>query len=337
MGERKRPALRQPGSRILGTGHYVPEKVVTNVDLEKIVETSDAWITERTGIRARRVAAPGENSSDMAAAASRRALEMAGVSPKDLGMIVLGTVTGDHPMPATATYVQRKLGAQGCAAFDLSAACAGFLYGLAIADKFVSTGQVKYALVIGVELLSRVLNWKDRTTCVLFGDGAGAAVLGPASGDGRGIVSTHLFADGDGADDLTIPAGGVAEPATHDTVEKARHFVHMQGQAIFTAAVRNLALATKIALEANKVTSEDIDKVVAHQANMRILSALASRLKMPLEKFYLNIDRYGNTSSASVPIALDESYRAGIVKDGDLVLMSALGAGLSWGSALVVM
>jgi 3-oxoacyl-[acyl-carrier-protein] synthase-3 len=240
-------------------------------------------------------------------------------------------------MPATATYVQRKLGANGCAAFDLSAACAGFLYGLSVGDKFVSTGQAKYVLVIGVELLSRVLNWKDRTTCVLFGDGAGAVVLGPPTGDGRGVISTHLYADGAGADDLIIPGGGTAEPATHDTVEKARHFVHMSGQAIFTAAVRNLASATKAALESNGLVSDDIDKFVAHQANLRILSALAQRLKMPMDKFFLNIDRFGNTSSASVPIALDEAYRTGAVKDGDLLLMSALGAGLSWGSAVVVM
>jgi 3-oxoacyl-[acyl-carrier-protein] synthase III len=273
----------------------------------------------------------------MAVEASRAALEMAGISARDLGLIVLGTVTPDHPMPATATYLQRKIGANGCAAFDLSAACAGFLYGLAIGDKFVSSGQAKYALVIGAELLSRVLNWRDRTTCVLFGDGAGAVVLGPSSGDGRGVVSTHLFADGAGADDLIIPGGGTAEPATHDTIEKARHFVHMSGQAIFSAAVRNLASATRTALESNGLVAEDVDRVVAHQANVRILGALAQRLKMPMDKFFLNIDKYGNTSSASVPIALDEAYRSGAVKDGDLLLMSALGAGLSWGSAVVVM
>jgi 3-oxoacyl-[acyl-carrier-protein] synthase-3 len=326
-----------PGSRIVGTGRYLPERRLTNADLEKMVDTSDAWITERTGIKERRVAAPGEFTSDMAAAAGKRALERAGITAADLDMIIVGTISGDHPMPACATFVQQKLGApKNIPSFDVSAACAGFLYGMSIADRFLRCGGAKYILVVGVELLSRILNWQDRTTCVLFGDGAGAAVLAATDGaDGRGVLSTHIYTDGSLAESLIIPGGGSKEPVSADVVARKRHYVHMTGQDVFKAAVRNLAAASNAALEYNGVTAAQVDKVVAHQANMRILNAVAQRLELPMERFFINIHKYGNTSSASIPIALDELVEAGKVAAGETILMCALGAGISWGSALV--
>jgi 3-oxoacyl-[acyl-carrier-protein] synthase-3 len=328
---------RPPASAILGTGRYAPAKVLTNADLERMVDTSDAWITERTGIRERRIAADGENTSDMASAAARAALEAAGLYASDLDMIIVGTVTGDSPMPATAVNVQQKIGAENIPAFDISAACAGFVYGLSIGDQFIRTGQMKRILVVGVELLSRVLNWSDRTTCVLFGDGAGAAVLGPSPGDGRGVISTKIFTDGSLACTLTIPGGGSDLPLTHAGLDESKNKVHMVGSEVFKVAVKNLSSASKAALEAAGLSTGDIDWVVAHQANMRILTQVASRLDIPLERFVLNIERYGNTSSASIPIALDEAVRDGRIKPGQTVLMCALGAGISWGSALVRM
>jgi 3-oxoacyl-[acyl-carrier-protein] synthase-3 len=321
-------------------GHYLPEPVRTNIDLEKMVDTSDAWITERTGIRARHVAPNGVVTSDMAAAAGRRALEQAGLEAGQLDMIMVATVTPDMPMPATAVFVQQKLGALKCPAFDLSAACAGFLFGLSIADQFVRSGQMKHVLVIGVELLSRVLDWTDRTTCVLFGDGAGAAVVGPAgdtAADGRprGILSTSIMTDGSLAPALWIPGGGSVSPTSHTTVDEKLHYVHMKGQDVFKVAVKNLYSASKSALERAGMTEGDVDWVCAHQANKRIVDQVVSRLEVSQEKVLMNIDRVGNTSSASIPILLDESLRAGKVREGDTVLMCALGAGISWGSALV--
>jgi 3-oxoacyl-[acyl-carrier-protein] synthase-3 len=312
-------------SRILGTGAGVPPTVLSNADLEKLVETSDAWITARTGIRERRVLGEGLVPSDLAAEAARHACAAAGVAPAQLDCIVLGTVTPDMPMPATACYVQQKIGAPaGSAAFDLSAACAGFVYGLGVADAFLKAGQFRKVLVVGVEILTRVLDWTDRGTCVLFGDGAGAAVLGvedvPAGEPPRGVLSTHLYADGGGAEHLCIPPGGV---------------VKMAGRAVFAHAVRHLAAACAAALAHNAMTAGDIDLVIAHQANLRILEAVAQRCALPLSKFYLTIHKYGNTSSASIPIALDEAVRDGTVKDGMTILLCALGAGFSWGSALV--
>jgi 3-oxoacyl-[acyl-carrier-protein] synthase-3 len=326
-----------PASVIVGTGRYAPSKVLTNAELEKMVDTSDAWITERTGIRERRIAADGENTSDMASAAARAALESAGLTAKDLDMIIVGTVTGDCPMPATAVSVQQKIGAENIPAFDISAACAGFLYGLSIGDQFIRTGQMKRVLVVGVELLSRVLNWSDRTTCVLFGDGAGAVVLGPSEGTGRGVISTKIFTDGSLACTLTIPGGGSDLPLTHAALDEAKHKVQMVGSEVFKVAVRNLTSASKAAVEAAGLSAGDIDWVVAHQANLRILTQVASRLDIPLERFVINIERYGNTSSASIPIALDEAIKDGRIKPGQTVLMCALGAGISWGSALVRM
>jgi 3-oxoacyl-[acyl-carrier-protein] synthase-3 len=329
-----------PRSRILGTGHFLPEAVRTNFDLERMVDTSDAWIAERTGIRARHIAAEGTVTSDMAAAAARRALEQAGLEAQALDMIIVATVTGDMPMPATAAFVQQKLGAVRCPAFDLSAACAGFLFGLSIADQFVRSGQMRHILVVGVELLSRVLDWSDRTTCVLFGDGAGAAIVGPAEEQDdaarpRGILSTSIMTDGSLAPALWIPGGGSVSPTSHATVDQKLHYVHMKGQDIFKVAVRNLFSASKDALAQAGMTHADIDWVCAHQANKRIVDQVVARLEVPTEKVLMNIDRVGNTSSASIPILLDESRRAGKVKDGDTVLMCALGAGVSWGSAIV--
>jgi 3-oxoacyl-[acyl-carrier-protein] synthase III len=327
----------RPGSQILGTGAYAPEKVLTNRDLEKMVDTSDQWIRERTGIGERRIAADGEAASDLALRASQRALEAAGVRASDLDMIIVGTISPDHPMPACAAYLQRKLGVSQIPSFDVSAACAGFLYGLSIGDQFVRTGALKRVLVVGVEVLSRILNWKDRATCVLFGDGAGAVVLGPADGDGRGLLSTKLHTDPSLTDSLYIPAGGSRERLTSDGIVAQRDKVVMVGSDIFKIAVKNLTGASRAALEAAGLTADSVKWVVPHQANLRIIANVAQRLDIPLERFVLNIDRYGNTSSASIPLALDEAVRDGRIQKGDTVLMCALGAGISWGSALVRM
>jgi 3-oxoacyl-[acyl-carrier-protein] synthase-3 len=327
----------RPRSRIVGTGAYAPERVLRNSDLEQLVDTSDEWIRERTGIIERHIAADDETASDMALAAARRALERAGLEPADLDMIIVGTISGDLPMPACAAFLQRKLGVSQIPAFDVSAACAGFLYGLSIADQFIRTGAHKHVLVVGVELLSRILNWKDRTTCVLFGDGAGAAVLGPAGDDGSGVLSTRLYTDASLADSLCIPAGGSKERLTPQALAESRDKVFMVGQDIFKVAVKNLTGASQSALTAANLAPDAVDWVVPHQANLRIIAQVAQRLDIPLDRFVLNIERYGNTSSASIPIALDEAVRDGRIKPGSTVLMCALGAGISWASALVRM
>lgn len=322
-------------SRIVGTGSYVSEKVLTNDDLEKIVDTSDEWIVERTGIRERRVAPEGVNTSDMAAHALKRALEMACFGPNDLDMIICGTVTPDRLLPANAAYVQQKIGAKNhCASFDLAAACAGFIYGLSIADGFIRTGRARKVGVIGVELLSRILDYSDRNTCVLFGDGAGAVVVVGDSG-GHGMMSTHLFTDGTLADLLTIPAGGSILPTSAATVAERLHYVKMDGREVFRFAIRYMSEAAKIALDTNGIKPEEVDLVVAHQANLRILDAVSKRVSIPLNRFVLNIERFGNTSSASIPLALDEAVRSNAIKEDDLILMIALGGGISWGSTLI--
>ncbi len=329
------PSVSAPKSVILGTGAYAPDKILTNAELERLVDTSDAWITERTGIKERRVAADDQASSDMALKAAQRALEAAGLTAKDLDMIIVGTVTPDLPMPACAAILQQKLGAGPIPSFDISAACAGFLYAMSIADQFIRSGAQKHVLIVGVELLSRILNWKDRTTCVLFGDGAGAAVLGPAREDGSGILSTKLYTDSSLVGSLCIPGGGSKEPLTPESLANARGKVHMAGQDIFKVAVKNLTSASRSALEHAELPASAVRWVVPHQANLRIIAQVAARLDIPLERFVLNIERYGNTSSASIPIALDEGLRDGRIQKGDTVLMCALGAGISWGSALV--
>ncbi|HEY6077443.1 MAG TPA: beta-ketoacyl-ACP synthase III [Polyangiaceae bacterium] len=329
------PSEASPKSRILGTGAYAPDQVLSNGDLERLVDTSDAWITERTGIKERRVAADGQASSDMALIAAQRALEAAGLTAKDLDMIIVGTVTPDLPMPACAAILQQKLGAGPIPSFDVAAACAGFIYAMSIADQFIRSGAQQRVLIVGVELLSRILNWKDRATCVLFGDGAGAAVIGPATGDGSGILSTKLYTDSSLVSSLCIPGGGSKEPLTPEGLTAQRSKVHMAGQDIFKVAVKNLTSASRSALEQAGLPASEVRWVVPHQANLRIIAQVAQRLDIPLDRYVLNIERYGNTSSASIPIALDEARRDGRIQQGDTVLMCALGAGVSWGSALV--
>jgi 3-oxoacyl-[acyl-carrier-protein] synthase III len=322
-------------SQILGTGAYAPSRILTNHDLEEIINTSDAWITERTGIKERHIAADGEVTSDMAAAAARRALEMAETAPIDLDMIIVGTISPDMPMPSCAVFVQAKLGASRAFAFDLSAACAGSLYGIAIADQFIRSGRAKRVLVIGAELLSRLVNWEDRGSCVLFGDAAGAVVLGPTSDPARGLISTHLHSDGAAAGILMIPGGGSKHPQSDEVLAKRMNKIAMNGREVYKYATRVLPEAILEALAANGLTPGAIDHVISHQANVRIVESVVDRLGIPREKCWLNIDRYGNTSSASLPISLDEANRAGRLKPGDLVAMMAIGAGMAWGSALL--
>jgi 3-oxoacyl-[acyl-carrier-protein] synthase-3 len=322
-------------AHILGTGGYAPEKIVTNDDLAKRVDTSDAWIVERTGIRARRQAAPGENTSDMAVKASIAALEMARTRPEEIDLIVMGTVTPDMPMPASAAFVSHKLGAKKAFAFDLSAACAGSLFGLSVAQQYIVSGTAKRVLVIGAELLTRVIDWEDRNTCVLFGDAAGAMVVGPSPSDDHGLLSLHLHTEGSLAHILWIQGGGSVHPASHEMIDQKLHKVQMNGREVFKFAVRSLTDKLNEALEANKVKAEQVTHVIAHQANIRIIDAVLERVGISKERATLNIDRYGNTSSASLPMTLDEANRAGKLKRGDLVAMMAIGAGMSYGSALV--
>jgi len=324
-------------SRIVGTGTYLPKRKVTNDQLvaEFGIETSDAWIRERTGIGARRIAAPEEATSDMATAAARKALEMAKVAPEELDMIVVGTVTPDMQFPSVGTLVQGRLGAKNAACFDISAACAGSIYALSIADSFIKSGNAKRILVIGAELLTRISDWKDRATCVLFGDAAGAMVLAPETRTDRGLLSTHLYSDGTQWDILQIPGGGSRKPFSPEVWEKREQFIKMNGREVYKTAVRVLEASSRKALETNGYTTRDVTHVIAHQANLRILDAVMKRLEIPLEKCEVNIDEVGNTSSASVPLTLDQANRAGKLKDGDLVLMMAIGGGMAWGSALV--
>lgn len=321
-------------ARIVATGSYAPKKVMTNEELEKLVETSDEWITERTGIKERRIAADGETTSELAYLASRQALEEAEIKGSDLDMIIVATVTPDMFFPATACILQDRLQANGTPAFDLSAGCAGFIYALAVAEQYLRRGAAKKILVVGAEILSRILNWQDRITCVLFADGAGATVLVAEEGE-RGILSTHLGSDGAYGHLICIPGGGSAEPATHESIDKGRHYIRMQGNETFKLAVRVLGDISLAALKQNNIQASDLALLIPHQANLRIITACAKRLGVPMEKVYVNVERYGNTSSASIPLALDEAVKAGRIKENDLVLLASFGAGLSWGSALV--
>jgi len=321
-------------SRIVGTGSYLPERVMTNRDLELMVDTNDEWIVSRTGIRERRIAADHEATSDLAYEASRRALDAAGLRPHDLDLIVVATLTPDAPLPATAIYLQHRLGAKKAAAFDVMAACTGFIYGLSVVDGLIRTGVAKNCLLVGAEVLSRVLNWKDRGTCIIFGDGAGAAVLVPTHGR-SGVLSTHLYADGGQADLLCIPGGGARIPASHEAIDQGLQYVHMKGNETFKLAVKGMTEAANAALDANDVSSNDIALLVPHQANLRIIEATAQRLHLPMSKVFVNIQRYGNTSGATIPIALDEAVREGRAAPGDLVLLDAFGAGFTWGAALI--
>lgn len=321
-------------SRIIGTGSYVPKMVLTNFDLENMVDTSDEWIIERTGIKERRIAGKDEATSDLAYEASLRALKAAGVKAKDIDLIILATTTPDMVFPSTACLLQDRLNAKKAAAFDVSAACSGFIYALSIADKFIKEGIYKSVLVVGSEILSRIIDWSDRTTCVLFGDGAGAVVLQPTM-DKRGIMSVHLHSDGSMKDLLYLPGGGSRNPASKRTIEKGLHYIKMKGNETFKIAVRNLEEVALEAIIANNLKPSDINLFIPHQANLRIIQAIAKRLNIPMDKVLVNIDRYGNTSAASIPIALDEAVNEGRLKEGDLILMEAFGGGLTWASALV--
>jgi 3-oxoacyl-[acyl-carrier-protein] synthase-3 len=319
---------------ILGTGTALPDKVLTNQDFERMVDTSDQWITERTGIKERRQAGPNETTSMLCVQAARKALDMAGVKPEDLDLIICSTISPDMPLPATAAFIQRDLGARPVCAFDLAAACSGFLFGMTVADQFITTGKIRYALVIGAELLSRYVDYQDRATCVLFGDGAAAGVMGlvePPSG----ILAEEMHTDGTYADRLYIPAGGTAKPASHETVEAREHYIKMKGNELFKVAVRNMEEVSRRVMEKAGVSPEELDLFIPHQANQRINNAVLPRLGVSPEKVYSNISRIGNTSSASIPICLDECVRSGRVKKGDLILMSAFGAGVTWGAVLM--
>lgn len=321
-------------ARIAATGSYVPERVLTNFDLEKMVDTTDEWIRERTGIRERRIAAEKEAASDLAYEAAKAAFKKTDIKPKDIELIIVATVTGDMPFPATACHLQQKLGLKKAAAFDINAACSGFLYGLSIANGFIRSGTYKRILLIGSELLSRITDWEDRSTCVLFGDGAGAAIL-EATNEDRGIISTHLRSDGSMWELLHMPGGGSRNPASKDTVKKKMHCIKMKGNETFKIAVRTLEGLVRETLAENKLKISQLSMLIPHQANLRIIQATAERLDMPIEKVMVNIDKYGNTSAASIPIALDEAVRQGRVRDGDYVLLEAFGGGLTWASVLI--
>lgn len=311
----------------------MPERILTNADLERMVATSDPWIVERTGIRERRIAASGEACSDLGIMAAERALRSAGITAADLDLILVATCTGDMPLPSTACLIQERLGAVRAGACDLSAACTGFVYALSVADAYVRTGM-RHVLVVGSEVMSAILDWTDRSTCILFGDGAGAVVLGPSEGD-RGILSTHLHADGNLGDLICVPGGGSRTPPSEKMLSEGLQYLKMKGNETFKVAVKTLEEVARETLSANHLSIEDIDVYVPHQANIRILRAVADRLKLPMEKVIVNIERYGNTSAASIPLALDEGVREGRIKEGHLVMIGAFGGGLTWASAIM--
>ncbi|UFJ42073.1 ketoacyl-ACP synthase III [Brevibacillus humidisoli] len=319
---------------ILSTGSYVPERVLTNADLEQMVDTSDEWIVTRTGIRERRICSPEQASSDLAYEAAVKALQRANVAAEDLDMIIVATVTPDMLFPSTACLLQDRLGAKKAAAFDVSAACTGFLYGIATASQFIASGLYRYVLVVGVEALSKITDYTNRNTCVLFGDGAGAALLGPVP-DGYGFQSFELGADGSGGPLLQQPAGGSRIPASSESVEKRLHYISMNGGEVFKFAVRVMNAATDAVLEKAGVSKEEVDLLVPHQANLRIIDAAIKRFGLSEEKVVVNLDRYGNMSSASIPVALDEALEAGRISEGDTVVLVGFGGGLTWGASLL--
>jgi 3-oxoacyl-[acyl-carrier-protein] synthase-3 len=321
-------------SVILGTGSELPSKVVTNRDLEKMVDTSDEWITVRTGIKERRVLEEGKGNADMAYQAAKRALKDAGMEAKDLEAIIMGTVSADYPFPSSACVLEDLLGARHAFSFDVGAACAGFLNALSVADLYVRSGKVNNALVVGSDALSRMLNWQDRGTCILFGDGAGAVVLG-ASNNGSGILSTKLRTDGSYVKQLYVPAGGSLKPARAETVRNNEHTITMNGKEVFKIAVRSMEEISRQALDEGGVSVDQVALVIPHQANKRIIVALAERLGVSMDRVMVNVDKYGNTSAASIPVALDEAKRQGRIKPGDIVLLNAFGAGFAWGAAVV--
>jgi len=323
--------------RILGTGSYVPAKVLTNHDLQKMgLDTTDEWIVQRTGVSERRVAAPDEATSDLAYEASRKALEMAGLTAGDLDLIVVATITPDTCCPSAANWLEARLDAPQAVSFDIAAACSGFIFGLDVAGKFLETGASRRVLLVGAEVMTRTLDWTDRTTCILWGDGAGAAVL--AVGDeGPEVLSTHLHTDGANGRDLLMPGGGSkTTPISHESVDKKLHTLNMiEANASFRVAVRHFVESIKEAADYNRVSVEDIDWFIPHQANLRMFQSIAKTLKIPFEKFYVTLNKYGNISSASCAIAFDEAVRDGSIKKGDLVCLPVFGGGLTWGSALI--
>ena len=325
-----------PSTVILGTGSYAPERVLSNAELSKMVDTSDEWIRTRSGIRERRIAAPGEATSDMAVQAAKRALLDAGLKADEIDLVVVATVTPDMLMPSCACLVQHKLGVPTSAAcFDLNAACSGFVYALDTVCAMVASGRYKKALLIGVEKLSAVVDWQDRTTCVLFGDGAGAAVVGLSPEEGKGLIGTRLGSFGEGAELLYIPRGGTSAPSTPESIAARDHCIRMKGKEVFKLAVRAMDEAARDILEQYHFRADQISLVIPHQANLRIIEALSEYLELPMERFFVNVERYGNTSAASIPLALDEARRTGRIKSGDLTMLVAFGAGLTYGSALV--
>ncbi len=321
---------------IVGTGSYVPERILSNFDLEKMVDTSDQWIRERTGMVERRVAEKEVNTSDLALPASLKAMEMAGVKASDLDLIVFATLTPDTHCPVAACWLQHKLKARQAPAFDVSAACSGFVFGLSVAEQYLKAGTAKTVLMVAAEIMTRTLNYKDRSSCILWGDGAGAIVMQMIDDEERGILSTHLHSDGSEGLKLQMPGGGsMTTPISHESVDRDLHSLKMMGPDSFKIAVRAFSDVSVQALQHNGYTVDDLNLLIPHQANLRIIEAVAKRIKLPMEKVYLTIHKYGNVSAASIPIALDEAVRTGAIKKDDLVLFSAFGGGLTWGSSLV--
>lgn len=318
---------------VVGLGFYVPKKILTNKDLEGMVETSDEWITTRTGIKERRISSPSESTATLAFNAAKDALKQADLKPEDIDLIIVATITPDLPFPATASLLQNMLGAVNAACFDISAACAGFVFGLVTAEQFLRSGVYRNALVIGAEKLSSVTDWKDRNTCVLFGDGAGAAVLAPVKNGG--ILASYLGTDGSMAELLMIPAGGSRKPASGETISAREHYIKMRGNEVFKLAVKIMSDAACKALKKCKLGVNDIDCFIPHQANKRILDAVARKMKLPTEKIFFNVANYGNMSSASTAVALCEAYNSGRIKPGDIVVLDAFGAGLVWGAVVI--
>jgi 3-oxoacyl-[acyl-carrier-protein] synthase-3 len=323
-----------PRSRIVSTGSYLPEKVLTNFELEDMVDTSDQWIMERTGIQERRIAENGQAASDLACEASRIALERSGLQPQDIDLIIVATISGDMPFPSTACFLQDKLGAVNAAGFDINATCSGFLYSLYVADSFIQCGKHKRILVVGTEVLSKITDWDDRTTCVLFGDGAGAVILEPTEDD-RGILSINIYSDGRLWELIHVPGGGSLNPASEATLGQRLHYIKMKGNETFKVAVRTLEEMAAKTLEENNLESSKLALLIPHQANLRIIQATAERIGISMDRVFLNINRYGNTSAASIPIALDEALQSGKIREGDYILLEAFGGGLTWASALI--
>src|SRR5688500_6028045 len=326
--------MTQQNAGIIGMGHAYPEGILTNADLEKIVDTSDEWITSRTGIKQRHKAAEDEYTSQFGTSASKQALERAGLKPEDLDLIVCATTTPDQIMPSTGALIQAQLGATNAAGMDVFAACSGFIYGLTMVESMIKTEQIKYAVVVGAEVLTKYVDYTDRGTCVIFGDGAGAAVLGPVN-SGKGILATKIKSDGRYEEQLYAPGGGTKLGTSHQTIDEGQHFFKMKGNELFKVAVRSMADISAEMVEKAGLTVDDVDIVIPHQANQRITDAVASRLNVPEEKVYSNIAEHGNTSSASIPIAMDECIQSGRIREGSVVLLTAFGGGVTWGGTVI--